>query len=226
MKKLLFMLIPAMMVLFAGCSDSKDDEPVVESIPTSISLNIGDTYKFDLKNETYTSECPLIASINAEGRVTALLEGKTFISLEKRKKKVEVEVKATDFALDLPILAFGETYDYIVSHESREKYMYSTASEYIVWGDTKRCVDNIKYIFTDGKLTGVVLISHYANYDTIMDFLKQRYAVVKDTDTQIDLMSPRGDVYVRVTTTTNKNYAINTYKTQKYVLVSFVGESN
>lgn len=227
MKKLLYLLSVVVMFAMTACSD-KEDEPSVISVPAEISLNVGDSY--DIKTTpslNWTSEIPLIASVNDDGRVLGLLDGETLLkaSYNSKNYSISVKVSATDNSINLPCLAFGKDKDYIQSVDKRERYMYSTDDELILWGEDGSVVDNVRYVFENGKMTGAILVSHFANLDKVKAFLSQRFATTKNSDSAIEMISPKGDVVLRITTTTSSKIAIGNYKTKKFIMVSFVGET-
>lgn len=219
----LLAMLPIM--LFTACS-SDNDEEVWTISESNIELNSKEEITISSnQNVTWKSDNPLIASVNDKGRVLALLVGKTKLIATNgiQTKEVNVTVKGNYTHITEPFLNFKDSYSDIQGYEKREKYMYSTEEELIYWGETNSIVDNVRYIFKNGKLSSCVLITHYSNYESALNYLKERYVPIKTEDGIIYLSSPDGKIAVGLTVLLSSKIAIRKYTTNKFLCVMYVG---
>lgn len=225
MKKVLFLLV-VLPMLFAACSSDEDNETwnISES---NIELNVNEEINVSSNQKvSWKSENPLIATVNEKGRILALLVGKTkiVVSNSNEIKEINVTVKGNCNYIVEPFLKFSDSYSKIQSYENREKYMYSTDEELIYWGEDNGIIDNVRYKFDNGKMTSCMLVTHYANYESVLDYLSERYVPLKEEGNFIYLASPDGKTLVGLTISISPKIAIHTYKTNKFLCVMYSGE--
>lgn len=164
MKKTIFILAMALPVMFASCSDTEEGEntniildKTTINIPYQgeefVSISGADEYNIKVDDEYF------ITASYADGgmRIFAFKVGTTRIVVSNKNTEVECIVNVTPVIdyIGIPIIAFGENKEYILSQESNEQLMdYEDRISFVdkeipFWA-------NHTYHFDNGKLNYIL----------------------------------------------------------------------
>lgn len=141
MKKLVFIFILLIFILFIGCKDStlsiNGESSVLEGEQITLTINTN----LDKYDAVWKSSNESVAVVNQYGSVTGLNAGTTLITLEAGGLKAEKIITVNEFVVEIDaknVLVVGEETTLKVSHNSDElkEIFYSTSNETILTVNT------------------------------------------------------------------------------------------
>lgn len=186
MKKLFF--IAFIMLITLSCSKSDDNSQPLNVTTEELNLFVNEYLTISASSSekiSYTSENPLIAKVDDNGKVTAVLVGETNIKVTdgKTTKSVKVTVSPKNTLFFEPILVSSK-------EEFIEKYRksggeFSERTSSVAYLFNKNTEKAYAYMFLDST-SAVVLyipITSYHSIARITDWVKERYiGVTKEGD--------------------------------------------
>lgn len=167
-------------LFFAACS--KDDTPSLSIKETEISLNSKQEKLIsvlpDASGCIFESENKLIANVSADGKVTGVTVGTTYITVTNASQKFTSKCKVTVTPLynlfKEPYMGFGATKSTIKANESRTLAI-ETSTGISFTGENSN-ISLVMYAFdSQGKMTSAGIAFPTSKMYTTMDFLSERY---------------------------------------------------
>jgi hypothetical protein len=174
MKRILFYVTAIVsLTLFAACS--KDDNDFKITSPTSIELTSKKTSQIECSDSktTFASEDEYVATVSASGLITGKRIGETYIDVNG-KKAIKVSVTPVYTQFTEPQFLFGATKDEVYAKVGTN---YSISDDNgIVYTKTSDRTRGYIYLLKDGKVSSVVMVVNSIYFDSLTDFLLERYA--------------------------------------------------
>ncbi len=184
MKQNLFMwmLLIASVINFSSCSKDNDDNDEGNNSnsglsQTEITLKVGQSMTLSYGNGecTWSSEQPLIAEVDNNGKVTANIVGVTNIKANDDICKVTVTPNYNTY--EEPYLKFGASIDEVKKAMSGYTLSSKTDAKNLVYIG-KGIIDYYDYVFEDGELQHAAVLTNIFKGEETTDFLIERYIVV------------------------------------------------
>ena len=227
MKKSIFLLAISLIVLslsFVSCSSGGDEEVINYSLsPSSLTTNYDKTQQFNVLNGSSTlkssdfnwsSSNEISGKVNSNGLFTAGKIGETTITATNKNNGKSVSSKITISPYQIffsePILAFGETKEYIKSKETRTLLKETTTGlSYI--GENNN-IRNVGYTFdSSGKMTSaIVLFKNDTSISTnVATFYNERYYYVGLINNLLAFSSTNKTISVQINSDINSSLGFN-----------------
>lgn len=168
-------------VLFSACSKD-DNTPSMSLGKSEISLNSKQTETIVVSPSaagcTFTSENKYIANVSADGKVTPITVGTTYITVSNSAQKFTSKCKVTVTPIynlfKEPYLGFGATKATVKANENRT--LATETSTGLGFTGENSNVTLVMYIFDNqGKMTSAAVAFPTSKMYTTMDFLAERY---------------------------------------------------
>jgi|UPI000468D422 hypothetical protein len=173
-RKLFYVTAIVSLTLFAACSKDDGDGFNITS-SKSVELTSQKTSQIECSDSkaTYASENGYVATVSETGLITGKRIGETYIDVNGQKSiKVSVTPVFTQFAE--PQFLFGATKDEVYAKVGTN---YSLSNESgIAYTTTNDRVRGYLYLLKDGKVSSVVMVVNSIYFDSLTDFLLERYA--------------------------------------------------
>jgi hypothetical protein len=175
MKRILFYVTAIVsLTLFAACSKDDGDGFNITS-SKSVQLTSQKTSQIECSDSkaTYASENGYVATVSETGLITGRRIGETYIDVNGQKSiKVSVTPVYTQFTE--PQFLFGATKDEVYAKVGTN---YSISDDNgIVYTKTSDRTRGYIYLLKDGKVSSVVMVVNSIYFDSLTDFLLERYA--------------------------------------------------
>lgn len=187
MKKLFFIAFITLITL--GCSKNDDNSQLLNVTTEELNLFVNEYLTISASSSekiSYASENPLIAKVDDNGKVTAILVGETNIKVTdgKNTKSVKVIVSPRNTLFFEPILVTSK-------EEFIEKYRksggeFSELTNAVAYLFDKKTEKTYAYMFLDltSQVVLYVPVTSYHSITRITDWVKERYiGVTKDENT-------------------------------------------
>ncbi|WP_294177704.1 Ig-like domain-containing protein [Coprobacter sp.] len=168
---------------FVSCDKDDDDEPDSKKLNLNeITLEAGQTTKLIYNGDcSWSSDQPLIASVDEEGNVTAERVGETYIKANNETCKVTVTPKYHTYIEPLTIWGCNQSLvkDFMSVLTPLGYTLTKETSTTLTYFSSINKVEMYSYIFENGKLetSGIAAPILTAGSD-ITDFLLERYVVL------------------------------------------------
>ncbi|MCH4183464.1 MAG: Ig-like domain-containing protein [Prevotella sp.] len=183
MKRFLFYVTAMVsLTLFAACSKDDDGDLKITS-SKNVELTSKSTSQIECSDSkaTYSSENEYVATVSATGLITGKRIGETYIDVNGQKSvKVSVAPLYTQFIE--PQLLFGATKDEVLDKVGTN-YSLSNDNGIVYTTESDRMKGYI-YLFKDGKVAAVAMVTNSLYVDNLTDFLLERYepATISEED--------------------------------------------
>lgn len=171
-------------VLFSACSKG-DNTPSMSLGKSEISLNSKQTETIVVSPSatgcTFETENKYIANVSADGKVSPITVGTTYITVSNSAQKFTSKCKVTITPLynlfKEPYLGFGATKATVKANENRT-LATETATGLGYTGENSNATV-IMYLFdAQGKMSGASILFPASKMYTTMDFLAERYIAI------------------------------------------------
>ncbi|WP_334167661.1 Ig-like domain-containing protein [Phocaeicola paurosaccharolyticus] len=173
-RKLFYVTAIVSLTLFAACSkDDGDDLKITSSRNVELISKKTSQIECSDSKATYASENGYVATVSETGLITGRRIGETYIDVNGQKSiKVSVTPVYTQFTE--PQFLFGATKDEVYTKVGTN---YSLSNESgIAYTTTNDRVRGYIYLLKDGKVSSVVMVVNSIYFDSLTDFLLERYA--------------------------------------------------
>lgn len=187
MKRILFYVTAIVsLTLFAACSKDDGDGFNITS-SKSVQLTSQKTSQIECSDPkaTYASENGYVATVSETGLITGKRIGETYIDVNGEKfVKVSVTPVYTQFTE--PQFLFGATKEEVYAKVGTNSNAVSDDNG-IVYTTTGDWVRGYIYILKDGKVSGVTMLVNSIYFDSLTDFLLERYvpATISEEDNSV-----------------------------------------
>lgn len=171
MKKTMIMLACALTL--AGCRDNEEGK----LNQTELTLTVGNTFQLVYNGGEdceWSSDQPLIASVNETGKVSAGMVGNTTIRANKATCEVTVEGRYHTFVE--PFTGWGSSMQEVKNELGYYGFVQQTDSA--IWYEGESPIALYYYLFENDKLVSSVAISQSSDLTTaeeFIEFLDERY---------------------------------------------------
>lgn len=177
MKKILtMMLIMASFFNFYSCSEDKDEAPTV---PSDITLKVGETYELKLKAE-WKSENPFVATVNNNGTITAQKVGATEIYATNNDLSSSVKVLANYTLYRDPYTNWGASINSITKAlGTPDKNETEDGVTTLTYTSSDSNVPLEMYMFDNNKLTSSAVLVNIIFEEELIKHLQERYNLIE-----------------------------------------------
>lgn len=189
MKKTVWMFAAALPFVFAACGDENEDDPLSLD-RTDVAINYGGeaSIKATEKNVMWESSNPFVATVDADGKVTAAHVGEAVITASKDGKtaKCNVTVNATNNNFTMPVITWGSSKDQVKADVAAQKLGLvdgNLPGDDVLGYTTSGSFPMYTYAFVNGglKASSLIVTQEMDQELDLEGYLDQRYKEYGET---------------------------------------------